>query len=164
VDDKRVDDDKHSLYAYVMANLMMLLVERLGLEDDAFVLKQLSLVQDFQMMVVILNNYQLLLLYSLMSDLVEVVVVVDDEEDVYSYCLEMIDDVVENDDAFLMLVMVIVHFHLYVDEDYFVSYMNHWLIQMKNLLLLMMLNLVLEIHAFSYVYVKLKKTFFFILF
>jgi hypothetical protein len=138
VDDKRVDDDMHSLYAYVMANLLMFQVVLLVVEDDAYVLKQLSLVQDFQMMVVILNNYQLLLLYSLMSDLVEVVVVVDDEEDVYSYCLEMIDDVVENDDAFLMMVMVIGHFHLYADEDYFVSYMNHLLIQMKNLLLLMM--------------------------
>ncbi len=52
-----MDDDMHSLYAYVMANLLMLVEVLMVLEDDAYVLRQLSLVQDFRMMVVILNNY-----------------------------------------------------------------------------------------------------------
>lgn len=67
----------------------------------------------------------------------------------------MNDDVVGNDDSFLMMAMEIVHFLRHVDEEYFVLNMNRSLIQLKNWLLLTMLNLVLEIHAFSYAYVKL---------
>jgi len=69
----------------------------------------------------------------------------------------MNDDVVENDFAFEMMVMVIGRFHLHVDEDYFVSYKIHSLIQLKNLLLSMMSNLDLEIRAFSYVYEELRQ-------
>lgn len=85
-----MDDDMHSLYAYAKANPLMLLVVVLGLVDDAFGLKQLSLVLDFQRMVAILNSYLWLQLYSLMNDLFEVVdvvvvvvVVADDDEFVH---------------------------------------------------------------------------------
>ena len=47
----------HSLCAYAMANLLMSQIERVLVEDDAYVLKQLSLVLSFQTMEENRNNY-----------------------------------------------------------------------------------------------------------